>query len=218
MPDRKQPYVDRPLREYLEEAASNAPTPGGGSVGALCGALGTTMASMAANFTVGKKKYKDVEPEVKELLGKLGDARARLLEATQRDTEAYAGVGAAYSLPKATDEEKAARKAAIQSALREAMCPPHEALRAAVDALRATRRLLDIANRNLITDVGVAALLLEAGARSAWLNVAINLNGIDDEALVSNTRAACEAALEETARLARETAEGVDAALAKGAK
>jgi len=218
MPDHKQPYVDRPLGEYLEEAASGAPTPGGGSVGALSAALGTTMASMAANFTVGKKKYRDVEPEVKELLGKLGDARTRLLEATQRDTEAYAGVGAAYSLPKASDEEKAARKAAIQSALRNAMGPPHDALLAAVDALRATRRLLDIANRNLITDVGVAALLLEAGARSAWLNVAINLNGIDDEALVSNTRAACEAALEETARLARETAEGVDAALAKGAK
>jgi formiminotetrahydrofolate cyclodeaminase len=218
MSDAKTPYVDRPLRDYIDEAASGAPTPGGGSVGALAAALGTTMASMAANFTVGKKKYKDVEPEVKELLEKLGRARGRLLAATQRDTEAYASVGAAYSLPKATDEGKAERKAAIQSALRTAMEPPHEALRAAVDALAGTRRLLDIANRNLITDVGVAALLLEAGARSAWLNVAINLNGIDDEGLVSNTRASCEAALAEAARLARETVEGVDAALAKGAK
>ena len=69
MPDQKQPYVDPPLADYLDEAASGAPTPGGGSVGALSAALGTTMASMAANFTVGKKKYKDVEPEVKELLG-----------------------------------------------------------------------------------------------------------------------------------------------------
>ena len=156
--------------------------------------------------------------EREELLAKLDATRGRLLEATQRDTEAYATVGAAYSLPKATDDEKAARKAAIQCALKTAMEPPHEALRAAVDALGSTRRLLDIANRNLITDVGVAALLLEAGAKSAWLNVAVNLKGIDDEALVSNTRASCEAALEEAARLARETVEGVDAALAKGAK
>jgi len=218
MSDAKAPYVERPLGDYIDEAASNAPTPGGGSVGALAAALGTTMASMAANFTVGKKKYADVEPEVKELLAKLDAARARLVQATQRDTEAYACVGAAYSLPKATDDEKAARKAAIQSALRTAMEPPHEALRAAVEALVSTRRLLDIANRNLITDVGVAALLLEAGARSAWLNVAVNLNGIDDEALVANTRSSCEAALEQAATLARETVEGVDAALAKGAK
>ena len=155
---------------------------------------------------------------MKELLSGLEATRARLLEVTQRDTEAYAAVGAAYSLAKSTDDEKTARKAAIQSALRTAMEPPHEALRAAVEALGATRRLLDIANRNLITDVGVAALLLEAGARSAWLNVAVNLNGIDDAALVENTRAACEAALEDAARLARETIEGVEATLGKAAK
>ena len=218
MSDRKTPYVDRPLSDYVDDAASGTPTPGGGSVGALAAALGTTMASMAANFTVGKKKYRDVEPEVKELLSRLEATRARLLEVTQRDTEAYASVGAAYSLAKSTDDEKTARKAAIQSALRTAMEPPHEALRAAVEALGATRRLLDIANRNLITDVGVAALLLEAGARSAWLNVAVNLNGIDDAALVENTRAACEAALEDAARLARETIEGVEATLGKAAK
>lgn len=218
MSDAKGPYVDRPLGDYVEEAASGAATPGGGSVGALAAALGTTMASMAANFTVGKKKYRDVEPEVKDLLAKLALARGRLLATMQRDTEAYASVGAAFSLPKATDEEKAGRKAAIQSALKTAMEPPHEALRSAVDALGATRRLLDIANRNLITDVGVAALLLEAGAKSAWLNIVVNLNGIDDDALVANTRASCEAALEEAARLARETVEGVEAALAKGAK
>ncbi len=218
MSDRKTPYVDRPLSDYVDDAASGTPTPGGGSVGALAAALGTAMASMAANFTVGKKKYRDVEPEVKELLSGLEATRARLLEVTQRDTEAYASVGAAYSLAKSTDDEKTARKAAIQSALRTAMEPPHEALRAAVEALGATRRLLDIANRNLITDVGVAALLLEAGARSAWLNVAVNLNGIDDAALVENTRAACEAALEDAARLARETIEGVEATLGKAAK
>ena len=79
MPEDKSPYVRRPMQEYLDEAASNAPTPGGGSVSALAGALGTTMASMAANFTVGKKKYAEVEEEVKTLLAKLDAARAELL-------------------------------------------------------------------------------------------------------------------------------------------
>jgi formiminotetrahydrofolate cyclodeaminase len=212
------PYIDRPLKEYLEEAASNAPTPGGGSVSALAGALGTTMASMAGAFTLGKKKYAAVEAEVRGLLEKLGEVRTRLVEATQRDTAAYAEVSAAYGMPKDSDERKADRAAAIQKALALAMEPPLEALRACREGLAVTRRLLDIANRNLITDVGVAAILLDAAARGAHLNVAVNVNGLKDAALVATTRAECTEALDEIAHLAREVCDGVDAALAKGAK
>jgi formiminotetrahydrofolate cyclodeaminase len=216
MPEGDSPYIRRPMQEYLDDAASNAPTPGGGSVSALAGALGTTMASMAANFTVGKKKYAEVEEEVKGLLAGLDAARAELLAATQSDTEAYAGVGAAYGMPKATDEEKGSRRKAIQAALEAAMQPPLEAMRSCTAALRATRRLLDIANRNLITDVGVAALLLDGGARGAYLNVAVNLNGLKDEALVSKTEDECARLLEECERLAAEVAAGVNLALEKG--
>ena len=211
----KAPYINRPMRDYIDEAASNAATPGGGSVSALAAALGTTMASMAANFTTGKKKFAEVEGQVKELLAKLDAARSRLLGEMQRDTEAYAGVGAAYAMPKATDEEKVKRKVSIQKALEDAMAPPLEALRASVEALRATRGLLDIANPNLITDVGVAAILLEAAARGAQLNVAINLKSIKDEKLVEKTRAEVASALEEAKRLEGEVAEGVAAAITK---
>ena len=217
MAEDKAPYIGRAMREYLDEAASNAPTPGGGSVSALAGALGTTMASMAGNFTTGKKKFREVEDEVKGLLGKLDAARAELLRGMQSDTKAYAGVGAAYKMPKGTDEEKAARREAIQKALEVAMQPPLEAMRSCVEAMRATRRLLEIANPNLITDVGVAALLLEAAARGAHLNVAVNLSGLKDEALVSKTGEECAGMLEEAARLAAEVTEGVNAALEKGA-
>jgi len=207
------PYVSRPMRDYLEDSASGRPTPGGGSVSALAAALGSTMASMAANFTVGKKKFRDVEPEVKDLLAKLEEHRARLLDAMQRDTEAYAGVGAAYGMPKASDEEKAARTAAIQRALVAAMAPPLDALRAAVEAVRVTRRLLDVANPNLITDVGVAAILLEAAARGAHFNVAINLKSVEDAGLVRETTAEVRALLDEAARLEREVSDGVEAKL-----
>ena len=182
---------------------------------ALAAALGTTMASMAANFTTGKKKFAEVEPQVKELRAKLGRARARLLEEMQRDTEAYAGVGTAYGMPRGTDDEKAARKEAIQAALKEAMTPPLEVMRSSLAALRATRGLLDVANPNLITDVGVAAILLEAAARGAYLNVAINLKSIKDEELVEKTRAEVAGALEEARRLEREVAEGVEAKVSK---
>ena len=217
MTEEEVPYVSRLMQDYLDEAASNAPTPGGGSVSALAAALGTTMASMAANFTVGKKKFKEVEEEVKSLLGKFAAAREELLGAMQSDTQAYAEVSAAYRMPKGTDDEKSARKAAIQDALKTAMQPPLEAMRSCVAAIRATRRLLEIANPNLITDVGVAAVLIEAAARGAYLNVAVNLNGLKDERLVSKTEDECAALLEECERLAREVSAGVKRALDKGA-
>ncbi len=208
------PYVDRPMREYLDESASNAPTPGGGSVSALAAALGCTMASMAANFTTGRKKFAEVEGEVKDCLAKLDEAHAKLLDQMQRDTEAYAGVGAAYGMPRSTDDDKAARAEAIQSALQAAMQPPLETMRAALDALRATRALLGIANPNLITDVGVAAIYLEAAMRGAYLNVAINLKSIKNEMLVAKTREETAAALDEARTLECEVAEGVAAKLA----
>ena len=170
-------YIDEPMKKYIEDASSNAPTPGGGSVSALVGALGTTMASMAANFTVGKKKFKGVEEEVKSLLDKLAGAREGLLKMMQEDTEAYAEVSAAYKLPKGSPE----RAEAVERALKIAMEPPLRALKGCVEGLRASRGLVEIANPNLITDVGCAAYFLEAGARGAHLNVAVNVKWMKDK-------------------------------------
>ncbi len=170
-------YIDEPMKKYVENASSNAPTPGGGSVSALVGALGTTMASMAGNFTVGKKKFKAVEGEVKALLETLEEARGSLLAMMQKDTEAYAEVGAAYKLPKGSPE----RAEAMERALKVAMGPPLQALRGCVESLRACRKLVEIANPNLITDVGCAAYFLEAGALGAHLNVAVNVKWMKDK-------------------------------------
>jgi len=211
------PYILRPMREYLDAAAAGTPTPGGGSVSALAGALGTTMASMAANFTIGKKKFKDVEQEAMAIASSMEKLRARLTDAMQKDTEAYSEVGAAYAMPKLTAEERSARAGAIQKALRTAMGPPLEVVRASLEALRLARRLADIANPNLITDVGVAAILLEAAAKGAYLNVVVNLAGLDDAELVRRTSSECTEALAEAARLQKETSEIVEATLRKGA-
>ncbi len=180
-------YLEQPMRQYLEDAASGQPTPGGGSVSCLAGACGITMAEMAANFTLGRDKFKDVEAEVTELLADLGEARTKLLGLMEEDMAAYGQVSAAYALPRQTDEQKTARTQAIQEALGQALAVPLEAMRVAVAVLTANRRLLTVANPNLISDVGVAAELLLGALRGARLNVDVNLAYLKDEELVSRS-------------------------------
>jgi formiminotetrahydrofolate cyclodeaminase len=196
------PYRTQPIETYLADAAAGIPAPGGGSVSALAGALGAAMASMAANFTVGRKKFRDVEPEVQALLAQCEAGRLALLEHMDRDVAAYSTVDAAYALPKDTEEQKAARTVAIQSALRVALATPLAALRQCRGLLRLLDRLVETANPNLISDVGVAAILLEAALRGAKINVEINLAWLKDQAFVAATRAEIDAAADEAASTA----------------
>ena len=202
-------YLYGTVRTYLEAASAGSPTPGGGSVAALAGALGMSMACMAANFTVGKKKFKDVEPEVKKHLEICLQARDELLRLMDEDTKAYATVSEAYGMAKDTEEQRAARTQAIQHALVVAMDAPLRTLRACREALRSVSKLADAANPNLISDVGVAAILADAALRAAKLNVEINLQSLKDEALVAATRREIEEAVREAGALVRGTLEKV---------
>lgn len=206
-------YADEPLHRYLADAASRQPTPGGGSVSALTGALACTMAQMAANFTLGSKKFKDVEADVQECLDELHDVGAELLELMQRDTEAYAELDAAYGMPKDSSAQKEARTAAIQHALVAAMGPPLQTVRACARALRATAQLADMANPNLITDVGVAALLGEAAMKAATLNVDVNLAYLKDEDMANQTRAEVAQLITRAQELAAQTIRKVHSTL-----
>ncbi len=210
-------YLRISVEDYLDAAASGTPTPGGGSASALVAALGATMASMTGNFTTGKKKFADVQAEVNELLESLSDARRRLADLAQKDTEAYGAVSEAFKLPRKTDEEKLAKRNAVAEACRGAMAVPLDTVRACREALVATRRMADLANPNLITDVGVAAILLEAAARGAALNVRVNLPSINDENTTEQVTAELDNALGECAGIAAETTEAVKAAMARGA-
>ena len=155
-------YIDGSIRKYIDDASSNKPAPGGGSIASLAGTAGLSMACMAANFTVGKKKFKEVEHRVNELLGKCASDRDELLLLMDEDVQAYSQVSAAYGMPKASPEEKKARAKAIQNALKIAMDAPLRAVRLCREALGHVAELADIANPNLISDVGVAAILTEA--------------------------------------------------------
>ncbi len=180
-------YRTGTIENYLADASAKLPAPGGGSVSALAGALGAAMAAMAANFTVGRKKFRDVEPEVAALLEELTAGVAELLELMDRDVEAYSSVSAAYGLPRDTPEHKKARAAAIQEALRVALATPLACLRRCHQLISLLDRLVEVANPNLISDVGVAAILLEAALRGARLNVEINLAWLKDPAFVETT-------------------------------
>ena len=181
-------YIDEPLKKYLDEAASGASTPGGGSVAALAGALGVALTSMVCNFTVGKKKYKDVEADVSQILSEAEELRGKLLDLMVADTQVYGQVSAAYGMPRETPEEKKARTAAIQDALKAAMGAPLEAAICCHKVMKLNEPLVEKGNQNLISDVGVAILLAESAMRAAIMNVEINLSFIKDEDLCRETR------------------------------
>lgn len=192
-------YLEEPLRTYTDALASGAPTPGGGSAAALVGALGAALNSMVASFTVGREKFAAVEADAQRLLAKSEELRAALERLTQEDTEAYGRYSAASKMPRETEEQKAARTAAVQEALKAAAAVPREAAQAAMEVIAVAEELAEIGNPNLITDVGCAAKLAVAALECAALNVEINLAYIKDEEYNAGAR-------EELARLLEEGA------------
>jgi formiminotetrahydrofolate cyclodeaminase len=166
------------LNEFLSTLASDSPTPGGGSVAALAGALGASLGSMVCSLTIGKKKYADVEDDMKAMLAKTESLRLELAELMDEDAAAFDKVMAAMKLPKETDEQKAARKAAMQSALVDAATVPFAVMEKCVEVASLAREAATKGNSNAVSDAGVSALIARAGAHSAALNVQINLGWI----------------------------------------
>jgi formiminotetrahydrofolate cyclodeaminase len=194
-------YANEPLPFYLDDAASGKPAPGGGSVSACVGALGAALTSMVCNLTIGKEKFAGVEGRMKEVLAASEAARARLQQLLQDDTTAYSGVLVAYRLPKETDAEKAARHEAVQAGLIVAADVPLAICRTAVEVCRLAKVAAELGNANAVTDAGIGALLGEAAAVGAALNVRINLGQIEDQDYVRVTAAELDKILAEAAAL-----------------
>ena len=172
------------MTEFLNELASNSPAPGGGSVAALSGALGSALTSMVSNLTIGKKKYAEVEEEMKRIRQHSERLREQFILLVDEDTEAFNKVMEAYGLPKDSDAQKALRSGAIQAATKEATLVPLEVMRHVIDALALTRVVAENGNGNSVSDAGVSALMLGAAAEGAALNVIVNLQGITDSEFV----------------------------------
>lgn len=192
---------DKSLREIIDLSSSKSPTPGGGSVSAMAGALGLAMAAMVCNLTIGKEKYKDAEPQVVEYLAKSEGLIGRLVELTEEDIKVFNTLMSAYRMPRDTGEEKEAREAAVQEALKNAAEVPMEIARACLQGLQLACRLAVVGNKMAVSDAGVAAVLAEAALTGALLNVDINTAAIKDRDFTERVLAEKEKMLDEAAKL-----------------
>ena len=197
--------ADMQVTQFCDVLASDAPAPGGGSTAALEGALGAALTAMVCGLTtVGKsrEKYAEYQEFVLASQKKALDLKARFMDVMDRDTEAFNVVSAAFGMPKATDEEKAARSAAIQKGLEGCTRTPFEMMELCCKALEMTHELLGKTNDSAASDLGVAALSLRAGIQGAWLNVLINIGGIQDQAFADEYRQKGQALLDKALPLA----------------
>lgn len=172
------------VKGFLDKTAGNEPVPGGGSISALNGAIASALAEMVANLTIGRKKYVEVENIMKELAPKFDALRQRMTADIDRDSEAYNRVFNAFKLPKETDEEKTARKEAIQRETKYAAQVPMEVARAVSEILPSIATVAHKGNQNAVTDACVAMMCARNAVLGALLNVRINLTSIEDKAFV----------------------------------
>lgn len=192
------------INEFLDELASSSPAPGGGSVAALSGALGTALTSMVCRLTIGKKKYADVRQEMEAALRRSEALRASFSELIERDTEAFNAVMQAFAMPKETESEKLARSSAIQVATKRATLIPLRVMELCTEALSPAKIVAEKGNVNSISDAGVAALMLQAACSGAAFNVRINLATLEDKAFVEETSEKLRKILGEVERLSGE--------------
>lgn len=190
------------VTEFADLLGSDAPAPGGGSAAALEGALGASLTAMVCALTVGKKKYADVQDLAAETEQKALDLKRRFLDVMDRDTEAFNAVSAVFAMPKSTPEEKAARSAAMQEALKGCTKTPFEMMELAVESLELTASVLGKTNASAASDLGVSALSVKAAIQGAWLNVRINIASLKDPDLAEDYRRRGEALLEKALPLA----------------
>lgn len=172
---------DNRIEQFLEALASQSATPGGGSAAAIIGAMGAALVSMVCNLTIGKKKYVEVEGEMKDVLAKADTLRKQLIGMIEDDVRAFDAVMGAYGMPKETDAEKAKRDSAIQAALKQATDVPMACARAARQVIDIAAIASDKGNLNVISDAGVGVLAGYAALRSAALNVFTNARMITDK-------------------------------------
>lgn len=197
--------VEMQINDFIAVLGSDTPAPGGGSASALAAAQGIALTKMVTELTIGKKKYAEFEDEIELLQKKAKSLQEGLLRAIDEDTEAFNQVSAVFGLPKTTEEEKKARREAMQSALKGAAVTPFSMMEKIVDALKVTQAAVGKSNTNAASDLGVAALNLKAALQGAWLNVLINLAGIKDEMFVRQYRKAGESLVEEGSKIADAT-------------
>jgi methenyltetrahydrofolate cyclohydrolase len=177
--------VDMTLKTFVETLGSNSPTPGGGSVAALSGAMAFALVEMVARLTVGKKGYEAVNDEMTEVIAAAVNLRDELLADVDRDSAAFDQVTAAFKLPKESAEDKARRSAAIQAAYKAAAELPLNVARQIMQGMPLIETAIQRGNKNARSDALSAAFQAKAALAGALANVKINLDSIQDKDFVA---------------------------------
>jgi len=205
--------MDKTVVDFISEVDSPSPAPGGGSVSALAGSLGVSLSRMVGHLTINKKKFKALSEEIqKEFVNRFEELECindELNVLVDRDTEAFNYVMAAFKLPNESDEEKLARKQAIEEATYKAIEVPMLIAELSHRGLELISYFLEYGNKNAITDLGVSALLLATALEGAILNVKINLPGITNEEYVAETSGKCRRLLEDGGKIKSEILGGI---------
>ncbi|HEY4386266.1 MAG TPA: cyclodeaminase/cyclohydrolase family protein [Ktedonobacteraceae bacterium] len=179
-------YLEKPLQDYLDDLASAKPAPGGGSASALSAAMGASLASMVARLTLAKADYAAVHAEIEQIVQQTEQLRSRFQELMRADIEAYGNLSASFKLPRVTAEEKAARTQAVQERLVEAALVPLELAEGTAQLVTHCKRLAEIGNKNVISDIATGTMLASgAGTGASWM-VRTNLQAMKNQELVES--------------------------------
>lgn len=180
--------VKATLEEFNQILGSNSPAPGGGSVSALAGALGAELLSMVCRLSIGRDEFEAYQGLLQETLEKAQVLAGSLTKRIDLDTEAFNDVMKAFKMPKGTEEEKQARKDAIQAGYKEAVQSPMEIATECLNVLRLAEQILGKSNTGALSDLGVAGQMALAGLEGSVMNVRINLPSIKDMEFVGEKR------------------------------
>ncbi len=178
------PLVSMNLRQFADETASESPAPGGGSIAAYIGTLGISLGTMVANLSSHKKGWDERWREFSDYADTGQKIKEELLKLVDEDTHAFNEIMNAFSLPKSSDEEKSIRKAAIQSATKNAIEVPLKVMQLSLQSFEVIKAMAEIGNPNSVSDAGVGALCARSAVYGAWLNVKINASGYEDKVYV----------------------------------
>jgi formiminotetrahydrofolate cyclodeaminase len=205
--------MDKSCKDFVEVLSSAAPVPGGGGASAFVGSLGMALGSMVGNLTLGKKKYADVQEDIKQILKKAEVLQKELLELVEKDAEVFEPLSKAYGLPKNTDEEIKERDKIMENALRAACSVPLEIMHKALEAITLHQELSAKGTRIAISDVGVGVLFCKSSLMGASLNVYINTKLMKDREYAQEINQKTEMLLEKGIKAADEVYRTVESSI-----
>ena len=171
---------DLSCKDFIDVLGSKSSVPGGGGASALVGAIGMALGSMTGSLTLGKEKYKDVQPQIQKILTSAKELQDLLVDLIDEDAEAFEPLSKAYGLPASTEEEKAYKIAVMEERLHDACEVPLSIMRACCEAIKLHSELAKIGSKIAISDVGCGVVCCKAALRAASLNVFVNTRLMKD--------------------------------------